>query len=190
MSFKNIEDYPEFAVLVEQRDVIIQELGHVPGWINWSSDVFDQTGKCLFLNDGEWTIHPAYFGEHCPKAAINSAERNMLESLAFRAMLLRIFPQTTAMLQTIPSISYAAFSRLSAKSTLREHQHHNPDSLIMHMGLIIPPKCGLRVGKQKHLWKSPGDMIIFDDTQIHTAWNDSALERVVLYVEFIRQKGE
>jgi aspartyl/asparaginyl beta-hydroxylase (cupin superfamily) len=49
----------------------------------------------------------------------------------------------------------------------------------VHIPLIVPPKCGFRVGTQVREWQ-PGTALIFDDTIEHEAWNDSDQDRVIL----------
>ena len=49
----------------------------------------------------------------------------------------------------------------------------------MHLPLIIPPGCGLRVGAEQREWH-PGKAFVFDDTIEHEAWNDSDVPRAVL----------
>jgi aspartyl/asparaginyl beta-hydroxylase (cupin superfamily) len=86
----------------------------------------------------------------------------------------------------IPSVNYAAFSKLAPHSRLASHRHSSPTSLIMHMGLQVPDGCGISVDVDEHDWQQPGDMIIFDDNQEHSAWNDSDEDRILLYVDFER----
>ena len=43
----------------------------------------------------------------------------------------------------------------------------------------FPPDCALRVGNHVRTW-TPGQVLAFDDTIEHTAWNDSDHLRVVL----------
>ncbi len=57
-----------------------------------------------------------------------------------------------------------------------------------HLGVIIPEdteSCGLEVAGERRHWLE-GHSLIFDDTFIHCAWNDSAEPRVVLFVDFAR----
>ena len=49
----------------------------------------------------------------------------------------------------------------------------------MHLPLVIPPGCALQVGNHVRTW-TPGELLIFDDTIEHAAWNDSDHLRVVL----------
>ncbi len=51
--------------------------------------------------------------------------------------------------------------------------------LVCHLPLIVPPGCGFRVGGETRLWEE-GQLLIFDDTIEHEAWNEGQSERVVL----------
>jgi aspartyl/asparaginyl beta-hydroxylase (cupin superfamily) len=58
--------------------------------------------------------------------------------------------------------------------------------LICHLPLIVPENCGaIRVGNEARHWVE-GEMLIFDDSMQHEAWNDSDRERVVLLFDIWR----
>jgi aspartyl/asparaginyl beta-hydroxylase (cupin superfamily) len=57
--------------------------------------------------------------------------------------------------------------------------------LIVHLPLIVPGQCRLRVGNETREWQ-PGKVWLFDDTIEHEAWNDSAETRVILIFEVSR----
>lgn len=186
MSFiKSTDNYfPELLALRDHWETIAEEMTKAPLWMSWYSDAKNEHGDCLFLT-GDWTVCPVYFGRSSPEDVArikNSAFRKRL--LEVCATLPELFPETTALLEWLPTINYAAFSKLAPRSQLETHRHDNPDSLILHMGLQIPRHCGLQVGNEEHIWRKPGDIVIFDDTQAHSAWNYSDDERVVLYVDF------
>jgi aspartyl/asparaginyl beta-hydroxylase (cupin superfamily) len=48
--------------------------------------------------------------------------------------------------------------------------------------LIVPPRCGFRVGATNVEWRV-GEAFVFDDTIEHEAWNDSDELRVVLILD-------
>jgi aspartyl/asparaginyl beta-hydroxylase (cupin superfamily) len=51
--------------------------------------------------------------------------------------------------------------------------------------LIVPPGCALRVGNETRAWRE-GELVVFDDTIEHEAWNKSAEVRVVLLFDIWR----
>lgn len=73
----------------------------------------------------------------------------------------------------------AFFSALKPGTHIPPHNGATNTRLTVHMPLIVPPDCGLRVGGETHDWK-PGKVVVFDDTITHEAWNYSNQLRVVL----------
>jgi aspartate beta-hydroxylase len=71
------------------------------------------------------------------------------------------------------------FSALKPGTHIGAHNGATNSRLTVHMPLIIPPDSALRVGGETHVWK-PGELVIFDDTILHEAWNYSDRLRVVL----------
>ncbi|WP_165967416.1 aspartyl/asparaginyl beta-hydroxylase domain-containing protein [Luteimonas aestuarii] len=71
------------------------------------------------------------------------------------------------------------FSALKPGTHIAAHHGATNSRLTVHMPLIIPPDCALRVGGETHAWK-PGELVMFDDTILHEAWNNSDRLRVVL----------
>ena len=57
--------------------------------------------------------------------------------------------------------------------------------LIVHLPLIVPPDCRLRVGNETRMVEA-GKAMIFDDSIEHEAWNDSNQTRVILLLEIWR----
>jgi aspartyl/asparaginyl beta-hydroxylase (cupin superfamily) len=57
--------------------------------------------------------------------------------------------------------------------------------LICHLPLLVPDQCGLRVGNEVRPWRE-GELLIFDDSIEHEAWNRSDEIRVVLLFDIWR----
>ncbi len=64
------------------------------------------------------------------------------------------------------------FSLLEAKTQIPPHSGATNTRLTVHLPLIVPPDCGLRVGSETHALM-PGKAWVFDDTIEHEAWNRS-----------------
>ena len=94
-------------------------------------------------------------------------------------------PATEAAVALAPQISINQrapvifFSALKPGTTIPPHNGATNARLTVHLPLIIPPDCGLRVGEETHAWE-PGKLVLFDDTIRHEAWNHSNQLRVVL----------
>lgn len=71
------------------------------------------------------------------------------------------------------------FSALKPGTHIPPHNGATNTRLTVHLPLIVPPDCGLRVGGETHVWQ-PGKVVVFDDTITHEAWNRSDQLRVVL----------
>jgi aspartyl/asparaginyl beta-hydroxylase (cupin superfamily) len=80
----------------------------------------------------------------------------------------------------------ALFSRLRPQTRIPPHTGMVNTRLICHLPLIVPENCGaIRVGNEARPWVQ-GEMLIFDDSMLHEAWNDSGSERVVLLFDVWR----
>lgn len=77
------------------------------------------------------------------------------------------------------------FSRLSPGTHIRPHHGLLNTRLICHLPLIVPPDCALRVGNEIREWHE-GELLIFDDSFEHEAWNRGAKTRTVLLFEIWR----
>lgn len=71
------------------------------------------------------------------------------------------------------------FSLLAPGAHIPPHNGFTNARLICHLPLIVPPGCGLRVGDETHVWRE-GELVAFDDSIEHEAWNRSDALRVVL----------
>jgi aspartate beta-hydroxylase len=94
-------------------------------------------------------------------------------------------PVTSGLLDSLPLSRVADHSPETFFSVLKPGAHIPPHTgvintrLVVHLPLIIPPDCGIRVGNITRGWKE-GECIVFDDTFEHEAWNRSDQTRVVL----------
>jgi hypothetical protein len=79
----------------------------------------------------------------------------------------------------------ALFSRLKPGTHIRPHHGVFNTRLICHLPLIVPDGCGIRVGADTREWRE-GELIIFDDSVEHEAWNRGSSDRVVLLFEVWR----
>jgi aspartyl/asparaginyl beta-hydroxylase (cupin superfamily) len=100
-------------------------------------------------------------------------------------------PATIAALVDLPIPKIAGRSPMALFSVLKPHTHIPPHSgmlntrLIVHLPLIVPEGCRLRVGNDVRP-VSAGQVMIFDDSIEHEAWNDSDETRVILLFEIWR----
>jgi aspartyl/asparaginyl beta-hydroxylase (cupin superfamily) len=116
-------------------------------------------------------------------------------------------PETTEVLRKIPGIYTAFFSILDPEQYVSPHWGYYRGFWRFHLGVIIPDdnaegKCWIRInddpairqpddrerieGGEVYHWKN-GEGILFDDTYLHDAKNDSDEVRVVLWLD-VRKK--
>jgi len=92
-------------------------------------------------------------------------------------------PKTTAILEQVPGLETAVFSRLKPRCHIKPHvgyYSYSEKILRVHMGLIVPQGCTLMVNGVQKQWEE-GKVMIFDDTFRHEVWNPSHdQERIVL----------
>lgn len=74
------------------------------------------------------------------------------------------------------------FSALQPHTRIPPHNGISNTRLLVHLPLVIPEKCGFRVGNDTREWKV-GAGWVFDDTIEHEAWNDSDVLRVIMIFE-------
>lgn len=94
-------------------------------------------------------------------------------------------PRTAAAIAAIPGLTTAGFSRLAPGTHIKPHEGWVTTVYRGHLGLVVPDGCGLRVGSTTRTW-APGELLIFDDTVNHEAWNRSPSTRIVLLFDFLR----
>ena len=97
-------------------------------------------------------------------------------------------PATAALLDRIPGVVVAFFSIFEPGTHVPEHYGLTKALLNVHLGLIVPNgiyRCEIRVRDEIRRW-SPGQLLIFDETYNHEAWNLTDQPRVVLFLHVRR----
>ena len=98
-------------------------------------------------------------------------------------------PKTAVLLESLPLMRIQDHAPEILFSVLKPHTHIPPHTgvingrLTVHLPLIVPENCGaLRAGDEQRPWRI-GECLIFDDSFVHEAWNDSDATRVVLILD-------
>lgn len=81
------------------------------------------------------------------------------------------------------------FSLLEAGSRIPPHTGMLNVRLICHLPLVVPPGCGFRVGNRRREWRE-GELMVFDDTVEHEAWNEGQSSRLLLIFDIWRPELE
>lgn len=97
-------------------------------------------------------------------------------------------PATAALLERLPLLDLpgkgptAMFSLLEPRTRIPPHTGSNNVRATVHLPLIVPEGCGLRVGAETRPFVA-GKAWAFDDTIEHEAWNDSDDVRAIFIVD-------
>jgi aspartate beta-hydroxylase len=179
IEFYDRADFPWAVALEQDTAAIREELRAIlragerfTPYMQASADrpAFNNNG---LLNDPSWSAcHLIRNGEDvAANAALCPATMKALRRLP----LCRIPGRTPTVL----------FSLLRPGTHIPPHHGFLNTRLICHLPLIVPPGCALRVGNETRPWKE-GELVIFDDTMEHEAWNRSSELRVVLLFDIWR----
>lgn len=74
------------------------------------------------------------------------------------------------------------FSVLKPGTHIPPHNGLTNYKAAVHLPLIVPPDCAIRVGNETRNW-TEGECLIFDDSFRHEAWNNSSEMRAVLILD-------
>ena len=100
-------------------------------------------------------------------------------------------PRTFAALSEIPLCRIdhrtpsVLFSLLRPGARIPPHHGFTNARLIGHLPLIVPADCALRVGNETRAW-AEGEIVLFDDSIEHEAWNSSGEPRIVMIFDVWR----
>ena len=164
-----LDRFPELERLRENVDVIRQEgLALMAHARMKSPDQGDDAGFNSFAKSGWKRFYLTWYGDAHPSA-------------------LRLCPRTVELLRNIPSVSGAMFATLPPGAVLNPHKDPYAGSLRYHLGLVTPndDACRIEVDGEAYSWRD-GEGVIFDETFIHRARNDTEVERLILFCDVAR----
>lgn len=101
----------------------------------------------------------------------------------------KLCPKTAEIIYSIPEILSCDFSSMEPNTHILPHKGYSKMVLRCHLPLIVPSQdlCAIRVGTETRNWKE-GELLIFDDSFEHEAWNKSDKQRVVLMFDIPNPK--
>jgi len=97
-------------------------------------------------------------------------------------------PQTTRVIEQIPGLKTAFFSIMLPGKHIPEHRGPYKGVLRCHLPVKVPQdyqQCGIRVDRETRHWEA-GKILVFDDSYLHEAWNNTDEIRVVLFLDIVR----
>lgn len=185
---RDLSEYPELAVLAQNYPVIRAECEalirgqiRIPGMEELTSytsgGIHQIAWKSFMLKSG------VFIEENCALA-----------------------PNTAALLRRIPGLYTAFFSVLEPHQHIKAHWGYWKGFVRYHLGVVIPDdnrdgKCWIRINPdaqdrneareaieqgQRYFWHN-GEAVLFDDTFLHDAANESDQVRVVLFLDLARK---
>lgn len=167
--FIDLAHFPELKVLQANWNLIRDEGLRLfdEGYIR-AAEKYNDLGFNSFFSRGWKRFYLKWYDDFLPSA---------------RALC----PQTTALVQRIPSIHAAMFAVLPPGARLPLHRDPFAGSLRYHLGLSTPNSelCRIFVDGELYYWKD-GEAVIFDETYIHRAENQTDSSRLILFCDIER----
>ncbi|QTD45782.1 aspartyl/asparaginyl beta-hydroxylase domain-containing protein [Ottowia testudinis] len=134
-----------------------------------------------------------------PFQAISPEQRALTTDARWRTFVLYAYgvkaprnaalcPRTTAAVEAVPGLQTAMFSILEAGKVLPPHRGPYKGLLRVHLALQVPEPaqgCWIEVAGQRLHWRE-GEVMVFDDTAIHSAANTTRGRRCVLFLDVLR----
>ena len=164
-----LDRFPQLQKITEQWQMIADEVkqlvaqGHVK-----ASDKYDDVGFNSFFRTGWKRFYLTWYGEVLPSAKA-------------------LCPKTVALLQSVPGINGAMFAMLPKSARLVRHRDPYAGSVRYHLGLMTPnaEQCCLYVDGVRYYWRD-GEAVMFDETFIHYAENQTDMDRIILFCDVDR----
>ncbi len=162
-----VTDFPELALLQDNWQVIREEALalYSEGQIAIRGDLPGSS----FYRDNRWkSFYLKIYDNNLPSAWA-------------------LAPKTRALIEQIPGMNLALFAVLMPGKRLGAHHDPFAFTLRYSLGLSTPndERCGLMVNGEPYIWRD-GDGIVFDETFLHSAYNDTEVPRIILMTDIDR----
>lgn len=133
-----------------------------------SSEIYDDAGFNSFFRHGWKRFYLKWYGEPVESARV-------------------LCPRALELLAQVPEVRAAMFVRMAPHSRLPIHRDPFAGSLRFHLGLKTPnsDKCRITVDGQPYWWKD-GEGVLFDETFLHRAENETNEDRIILFCDVER----
>jgi beta-hydroxylase len=129
---------------------------------------------------------------------IDPGQRRLTDDDRWKSFLFRLYgadvpsnrarcPKTAQLLDEVPGLYTAFFSIFEPHKRIPIHSGPLKGVIRCHLPLIVPSggECWIEIGGEVHHWVE-GELLIFDDTYLHRARNDTDDIRVVLFIDVER----
>jgi beta-hydroxylase len=141
----------------------LYEAGHIKKSENLNDLAFN-----TFFKRGWKRFYLKWYGDTFPSAA-------------------ELCPKTVELVKSIPSVNAALFTLMAPQSKLGAHRDPFAGSIRYHLGLITPndDKCRIYIDGTPYAWRD-GEAVLFDETYIHSANNETDKPRLILFCDVAR----
>lgn len=164
-----IDEFPELRTLrdnwqtIRDEALALADQGHIS-----SSTAINDLGFNSFFRTGWKRFYLKWYDDFHPSAV-------------------DFCPKTVAILKSTPSVSAAMFTSLPPGAKLSAHRDPFAGSVRYHLGLKTPndDRCLINIDGINYSWRD-GDDILFDETYIHYASNDTDQQRIILFCDVQR----
>lgn len=161
--------FPQLEILRSHWEVLRAEAQHLVelGYIKATTNN-DDMGFNSFFKRGWKRFYVKWYGDFLPSAKLHC-------------------PKTVEILKTVPGINAVMFTLLPKGGQLKPHRDPYAGSLRYHLGLITPnsEKCRIYVDGTPYAWRN-GEGVLFDETYIHSAKNETDMDRIILFCDVER----
>jgi aspartyl/asparaginyl beta-hydroxylase (cupin superfamily) len=165
-AFYNLQHFSHTQFLEENTSIFTEEILHIPSEIMVA---WHEKG----ITTGEWAMFPLILaGQNLPFAD-------------------QLLPRTLALLNTTPVVQ-ATVSVLKAGSEILPHTDTIDNDVLLssktyrlQLGIKIPENCALTVDSETRLWEK-GKVLAFDSSKVHSAFNRSNEDRIVLIIDYAK----
>ncbi len=179
IEFYERKEFAWAAALESQTPRILTEISALieseTGWVPYIESETRRPNAYAnpLLNDPKWSAF--YLIKNGTEVAANAGRCPNTMGALREVPLCRVPGRTPSVL----------FSLLRPGTRIRPHHGYTNARLICHLPLIVPAECGLRVGNETRAWRE-GELLVFDDSIEHEAWNMSQELRVVMIFDVWR----
>lgn len=176
-NFANLSDFPELAEIQANWQTIQKEALEV-----YNQEYFDKTkdkenashydlGFRTFYKYGWSKFYVTWYG-YTHKSSQ------------------RLMPETVKLLNSIPTVNGAMLTTLPPGGKLTRHLDPLACSLRYHLGLMTPndDNCYINVDGEPYSWRD-GQAMLFDETYLHYAENNTDKPRLILMCDIERPMG-
>jgi len=165
----DVAHFPELRAVTDNWETIRDEALtlHKAGKIR-PSPRYDDAGFNSFFKKGWGRFYIRWYRDFLPSARSDC-------------------PKTVEILAGVPAVRGAMFALLPPGAKLVRHRDPFAGSLRYHLGLITPNSedCRIYVDSDVYHWRD-GQAVVFDETYLHQAVNDSNQDRIILFCDVER----